>query len=80
MIPPFSSIISTFLNPSCSCNPENCAVAVAAPYGTGEWHLYNVVADPGETHDLAGDMPALLQELQAAWDEYAEDVGVVLSE
>jgi arylsulfatase len=56
------------------------AVAVAAPYGTGEWHLYNVVVDPGETQDLAGEMPVLLKELQAAWDEYAEDVGVVLSD
>ncbi len=55
------------------------AVSVAPPYGTGSWHLYNVVDDPGETRDLAKQQPEKLKELQAAWDRYAEDVGVVLS-
>ena len=55
------------------------AVSVAPPYGSGEWHLYNVVNDPGETHDLAEEQPELLKKLQTAWDQYAEDVGVVFS-
>jgi arylsulfatase len=55
------------------------AVFVPKPYGTAAWHLYNVVEDPGETRDLAGDMPEVLEGLQAAWDRWAEDVGVVLS-
>jgi arylsulfatase len=55
------------------------AVAVAPPYGTGEWQLYNVVDDPGETQNLAGEKPELLNKLKAAWDRYAGDVGVVLS-
>lgn len=55
------------------------AVSVAPHYGTGTCHLYDVVRDPGETHDLSGGMPALLKELQAAWDRYARDVGVVPS-
>ena len=55
------------------------AVAVAPPYGTGEWHLYNVVDDPGETTNLAGKQPEKLNELKAAWDDYAKDVGVILS-
>lgn len=55
------------------------AVSVAPPYGTGTWYLYNLVKDPGETHDLAKAQPATLKALQAAWERYAADVGVVLS-
>jgi arylsulfatase len=55
------------------------AVSVAPPYGTGIWHLYNLADDPGETHDLAKEQPETLRKLQAAWDDYAEDVGVVLT-
>lgn len=49
-------------------------------FGTGEWKLYNVTEDPGETQDLSGDQPATLEELKAAWEHYAKDVGVVSSE
>ena len=56
------------------------AVSVAPPYGEGEWHLYDVVEDPGETRDLSGELPELLEELQKAWLRYASDVGVVLDE
>ncbi len=55
------------------------AVSVAKPYGSGKWHLYDVAADPGETRDLSKEKPALLKELRGAWDQYAKDVGVVLS-
>ncbi len=55
------------------------AVAVAPPYGTGTWHLYNLAEDPGETRDLAKEQPEILKKLQSAWDRYAKDVGVVLS-
>jgi arylsulfatase len=55
------------------------AVSVAPPYGTGVWHLYNLSDDPGETHDLAKEKPEILKKLQAAWDRYAKDVGVVLT-
>lgn len=56
------------------------AVSVVEPYGTGRWKLFNVEADTGETNDLASEMPDKLEELKAAWAEYAADVGVVLSE
>jgi arylsulfatase len=56
------------------------AVSVAPPYGTGIWHLYNLADDPGETRDLATAQPETLKKLQAAWDSYAADVGVVLIE
>lgn len=56
------------------------AVSVAQPYGNGKWYLFNVVKDPGETQDLAAENPEKLAMLKEAWDQYAEDVGVVLSE
>ncbi len=55
------------------------AVSVSPPYGTGIWHLYNLADDPGETKDLAGKKPETLKKLQAAWDQYAKDVGVILT-
>jgi len=55
------------------------AVTVSPPYGSGVWHLFDVVSDPGETQDLATKNPAKLKELQDAWELYARDVGVVLS-
>jgi arylsulfatase len=56
------------------------AVSVAPPYGPGKWQLYNLAEDPGETRDLAEQLPELLKELRAAWEQYARDVGVVLLE
>jgi len=55
------------------------AVSVAPPYGDGHWRLFNLADDPGETRDLAGEHPQKLKRLRLAWDEYALDVGVVLS-
>lgn len=55
------------------------AVSVAPPYGTGAWHLYDIAKDPGETNDLSEERPDLLAKLKAAWKEYADDVGVVMS-
>jgi arylsulfatase len=56
------------------------AVSVAAPYGDGKWRLYDLAADPGETRDLSPEQPQKLKELQAAWEGYSKDVGVILSE
>jgi len=36
--------------------------------------------DPSETTDLAKQHPAKLKELQDAWEKYAKEVGVVLSQ
>jgi arylsulfatase A-like enzyme len=47
--------------------------------GTGEWQLFNLKADPAETHDLAKDNPNQLKELVALWDEYARNNGAILS-
>ena len=61
------------------CQGDLKAVSVAPPYGDGVWRLFNLVEDPGETRDLASVHPQEMKALQMAWDEYAQDVGVVLS-
>jgi hypothetical protein len=43
-----------------------------APYGDGEWHLYDITADPGETRDLAAQMPEQFAALQARYTEFAK--------
>ena len=55
------------------------ATAVAPPFGDGHWWLYNISEDPGETRDLSEERAELLEELITAWERYAEDVGVVMS-
>ncbi|UCE64867.1 MAG: arylsulfatase [Nitrospirota bacterium] len=55
------------------------AVSVAPPYGKGNWQLYNLADDPGETRDLATEQADKLKQLQAAWDQYAKEVGVILT-
>lgn len=56
------------------------AVTIPAPYGDGNWRLFNVETDPGEANDLSAEMPDLLSELRAAYDAYAEEVGVIPAE
>lgn len=48
-----------------------------AGVGDEGWELFNVVADPGETKDLAESEPEKLKELLAHWDEYVVECGIV---
>ena len=41
------------------------------------WRLYDLVADRGETTDLAAARPAIVSELLDEWQRYVERVGVV---
>lgn len=41
------------------------------PTGHGEWHLYDIVRDPGETRDLAAAMPGLFRTMQADYAAFA---------
>lgn len=41
----------------------------------GAWALYDVVADPAETSDLAGQHTERLAAMIAAWEQWADDVG-----
>ena len=56
------------------------AVSVLAPYGDGEWRLFDVEEDPGETIDLAANMPDSLESLKAEWNDYSNEGGVVPAE
>lgn len=46
--------------------------------GDGIWRLFDIARDPGETRDLSLAHPGRKAGLVAAWDRYAQDVGVVL--
>ncbi|MET0589240.1 MAG: arylsulfatase [Novosphingobium sp.] len=46
--------------------------------GDGQWRLFNVAKDPGETQDLAASHPDQLKKLAAEWDSYAKNVGIIL--
>lgn len=48
-----------------------------APLGDGQWHLYNLQADPGEAHDLRDSQADLFNTLQADYAEYARRNGVL---
>ena len=48
------------------------------PAGTGEWQLYDLASDPGETTDLADDRPDIRDRLASHWDVYVKENNVVL--
>ena len=52
-------------------------VRIEPPRGDGEWHLYNIVKDPGEVIDLKDEMPGLFHDLLTAYDDFAADNGVM---
>ena len=41
------------------------------PMGSGQWELYDLEKDPGETTDLSGQFPDIKNELLKAWGEYS---------
>jgi len=47
------------------------------PVGNEQWHLYNIVTDPGEVIDLQQQMPERFQRMQADYAEYARVNGVL---
>jgi arylsulfatase len=49
----------------------------AAPYGTGDWQLYNLAEDLGEQNDLSDEFPERRASLIDAWQQYADQVGVI---
>ena len=53
------------------------ATWIAEPFGAGDWQLFDIAKDPGESHDLADEYPEVTQDLANKWDSYADDVGVV---
>ena len=47
------------------------------PVGDGQWHLYNIVEDPGETKDLASDQPLRFEQMLASYETYRLDNRVI---
>ncbi len=41
------------------------------PLGDGQWRLYNIVDDPGETKDLKGESPVMFQSMLTAYERFA---------
>jgi arylsulfatase/uncharacterized sulfatase len=46
------------------------------PVGDGQWRLYDLARDPGETNDLATVQPALFKQMLADYAAYEARVGV----
>ncbi|KCZ92540.1 sulfatase family protein [Hyphomonas hirschiana VP5] len=47
------------------------------PWGDGQWRLFNLETDPGETQDLSAANAALFEQMQADYAAYAARVGVL---
>ncbi len=47
------------------------------PHGDGLWRLFDLQTDPGETRDLSGDEPDVMERMLAAYADYAARVGVI---
>jgi arylsulfatase len=52
---------------------------VEPPSGPGEFELFDILHDPGETVNLRASQPELFGELTKAWHDYARHNGVVVS-
>ncbi|MFK8021582.1 MAG: sulfatase-like hydrolase/transferase, partial [Pseudomonadales bacterium] len=49
------------------------------PVGDGQWRLFNIVTDPGETKDLAALQPQRFQSMLTRYEQYRVENRVVLS-
>jgi arylsulfatase len=47
------------------------------PFGTGEWELFNLRADPAEMNDLSERDPERVASMVAMWEQYKKDNGVL---
>jgi arylsulfatase len=48
------------------------------PFGVDDWQLYDLSKDPAELNDLSQKRSKLRKEMIGIWNQYSEDVGVVL--
>jgi arylsulfatase len=53
-------------------------VSVCEPFGSGDWQLFDLAADPGETVDLAAERPEIRDQLVGLWEDYAARNNVIL--
>ena len=52
-------------------------VLTKASPGNGQWQLFNIAKDPGETRDLSGDEPLRLQQMLNLYTQYERDNGIL---
>ena len=52
-------------------------VRTPGPLGDSSWRLYNLAQDPGETTDLAAQMPELAASMLTDYEAYAQRNGVL---
>jgi arylsulfatase A-like enzyme len=43
------------------------------PFGTGEWQLFDLDKDPGETIDLSAANPEIKEQMVIAWNKYVKE-------
>ncbi len=55
-------------------------VRLPPPGGNGEWQLFDLGTDPGESDNLAERMPETLDKMVERWETFARDTGVIVSE
>jgi arylsulfatase len=53
-------------------------LSLCKPFGTGDWQLFNLKSDPGETTDVAAQHPDIRDKLVQHWDEYVKTNNVIL--
>jgi arylsulfatase len=53
------------------------ATWIREPFGASDWELFDMTIDPGESNDVAGQYPDVIQDLADKWNVYADEVGVV---
>ena len=53
------------------------ATWIREPFGSGDWQLFDMAVDPGESNDVSAQHPEVMQELADKWDVYADEVGIV---
>ena len=53
---------------------------IEPPFGAGQFELFNMLEDPGETQDLSENFPEKYQELLEEWEKYVVKNGVILKE
>ena len=49
----------------------------AGMYGDGDWHLYDIAKDPGETRPLDEEQPERLAAMIAIYEKFAEEKGLI---
>lgn len=47
------------------------------PHGDGQWRLYDIEADPGETKDLSAEQPDIFADMLEEYQAYSQRVGVL---